>query len=66
MKASDVIKIGRNRVRAASTAASNRDMPSILGLLGELDDQDSIFRREADEHDEADFDEDVAGRDRGY
>ena len=60
MKAKDVIRIGRSRRRQASTAASNGLVPVVvLGLLGELDDQDRVLGREADQHDEADLREDV-------
>ena len=46
MKASDVIRIGRSRRRAASTAAAPAIAAQILELLGKLDDQDRILRRE--------------------
>ena len=61
MNANDVMRIGRSRMRAASTAASTIDMPLLAQLLGELDDQDRVLGREADEHDEADLAEDVVG-----
>ena len=59
MKAIEVIRIGRKRKRHASMAASIGDMPFVLFLLGEFDDQDRVFAREADEHDQADLREDV-------
>ena len=60
MKAKEVIRIGRSRVRPASEAASCRSRPVLqLALAGELDDQDGVLRRQADQHDEADLGEDV-------
>ena len=41
MKANEVIRMGRRRMRAASTAASTMDSPRSPELLGELDDQDA-------------------------
>ena len=61
MNASDVIRIGRSRIRAASIAASTIDMPALAQLLGELDDQDRVLRRQADQHDQADLAVDVVG-----
>jgi hypothetical protein len=34
-------------------------MPSMLALAGELDDQDRVLARQADQHDQADLGEDV-------
>ena len=51
MNASDVIRIGRSRMRAASIAASIDRQPPFAQLLGELDDQDRVLRRQADQHD---------------
>ena len=45
MKANDVIRIGRSRMRAASTAASTIDRALLAQLFGELDDQDRVLRR---------------------
>ncbi len=60
MKAKLVIRIGRRRGRAASTAASIGDGPSpLLRLLGELDDQDRILGGERDQHDQADLGQDI-------
>ncbi len=59
MKANDVIRIGRSRKRQASTVASNDGSALVLELLGELDDQDGVLGRQADEHDKADLREDV-------
>ena len=46
-------------MRAASTAASTIDMPCCAQVLGELDDQDRVLGREADQHDEPDLTEHV-------
>ena len=59
MKANDVIKIGRNRSRDASSVASKHGLALFVQLLGELDDQDRILARQADQHDQADLHEDV-------
>ena len=59
MNANDVIRIGRSRERAASTTASAAVAPLRAQLLGELDDQDGVLAREADQHHEADLAEDV-------
>ncbi len=59
MKASAVITMGRKRSRAAWSAASAMLCPARVILHRELDDQNGILRREADEHDEADCCEDV-------
>ena len=59
MNASEVIMIGRSRSRHASTVASCSGLPSRLQLLGELDDQDRVLARQADQHHEADLHEDV-------
>ena len=59
MNASDVIRIGRSRMRAASTAASAIDQPARAQLLGELDDQNAVLRRQADQHHEPDLAVDV-------
>ena len=64
MKASEVIRIGRSRSRAASTTASRSVRAGLLLLDRELDDQDRVLRREADDRDQADLEIDVvrAGR----
>ena len=56
MNASEVMTIGRNRRRAASIAAS-RERLCLRGALcaRELDDQDRVLRREADERHEPDL-----------
>ena len=48
-------------MRAASTAASTIDRPALAQLLGELDDQDRVLRRQADQHHQADLAVDVVG-----
>ena len=59
MNASDVITIGRSRSRQASSAACRRGLARVAVVLGELDDQDRVLARQADQHDEADLREDV-------
>ena len=59
MKANEVIRIGRRRVRAAAIAASSPVEPLLLALARELDDQDRVLGRQADQHDEADLGQDV-------
>ena len=59
MKANDVIRIGRSRMRHASSAASTAVAALLLELARELDDQDRVLAREADEHEEPDLGEDV-------
>ena len=59
MNASDVIRIGRSRSWQASTAARHRIAPLVLELARELDDQNRVLGRQADQHDEADLGEDV-------
>jgi hypothetical protein len=58
MKANDVIRIGRRRMRAASTAASTIGSPRAQ-LLRELHDQDGVLAGEADQHHQADLAVDV-------
>ena len=56
MKANDVIRIGRKRERAASTAAVENVVALFDAQLArKLDDQDRILARERDEQDEADL-----------
>ncbi len=59
MNANEVIRIGRSRTRAASTAASNQRHPFRLPVTGELDDEDGVLGGQSDQHDEADLHEDV-------
>ena len=59
MNANDVMRIGRSRMRAASTAASTIDRPCAAKLFGELDDQNRVLRGQPDQHDEADLAEHV-------
>ena len=59
MNASDVITIGRSRSRQASSVAWSRVSPSLAAVLGELDDQDRVLARQADQHHEADLSEDI-------
>ena len=59
MNANDVITIGRSRSRHASSVASRRGSPASRRVLGELDDQDRVLARQADQHHEADLREDV-------
>ena len=58
-KASEVITIGRKRSRAALSAASIGALALEEALLRELDDQDRVLRREADQHHQADLEVDV-------
>jgi hypothetical protein len=53
MKANDVIRMGRRRERAASTADSSSGLPSVMQLQPDLDDQDGVFRRQRDQQDQA-------------
>ena len=55
MKAMEVIRIGRRRRRAASTADSNNPKPFRLQLFRKLDDQNGVLAGEADQHDETDL-----------
>ncbi len=59
MKAKEVIRIGRRRVRAASIAASMRSRPSRFRLARELDDQDGVLGRQPDQHHQADLGQDI-------
>ena len=49
------MRIGRRRIRAASTAASTMEHALSAKLLGEFDDQDGVLAGEADEHDQTDL-----------
>ena len=56
MKANEVIRIGRNRARAASTAASTIALAVANAMLArDLDDQDGVLRRQRDQQDQADL-----------
>ena len=56
MKANDVMRIGRKRACAASTAASRMGLPSMRRTLaGDLDDQDGVLGRQRDQQDSADL-----------
>ena len=66
MNANDVIRIGRSRSWHASSVASRRSTPAVALELGELDDQDRVLARQADQHDEADLREDVDVRARPW
>ena len=58
-KASEVITIGRKRSRAALQRGLDRALALEEALLRELDDQDRVLRREADQHHQADLEVDV-------
>ena len=58
MKASEVIRIARSRVRRLDRRLEAR-FALLLCLLGELDDQDGILGCEADQHDKPNLDQDV-------
>ena len=55
MKANDVIITGRKRSRAPSVGRLVQRDALLALLLGELDDQDAVLGREADQHDHADL-----------
>ncbi len=59
MNAADVIRIGRSRSRLALIAALTGIRPSNSSCARELDDQDGMLCREADQDDQADLGEDV-------
>ena len=61
MKANEVIRIGRSRMRPASTRGLEDRQAALAQLLGELDDQDRVLGREADQHHEPDLAEHVVG-----
>ena len=58
MNANEVIRIGRRRSLAPSSAASTIDLPSVVEL-GELYNQDSVFCRQGDEHHQTDLGVDI-------
>jgi hypothetical protein len=62
MKAIEVIRIGRKRRRQASSVASIRVLALFLQVAGELDDQDRVLRRKADDGDQADLEIHVVGQ----
>ena len=53
MVASDVIRIGRRRTRQAVMTASTTDSPCSSELVREIDDQDAVGVRDADQHQHA-------------
>ena len=55
MKAMEVIRMGRSRSRAASSAASQRLQASLLMLHRELHDQDRVLGGQADGGEQADL-----------
>ena len=60
MKASEVIRMGRSRRRAASIAASQRvHAPRLLAIHRELHDQDGVLGGQADGGQQADLEIDV-------
>ena len=61
MNASDVIRMGRRRMRAASIAASTTVMPRPQ-LLGELDDQIGFFAASPIEHDQPTWQYTIVGK----
>ena len=61
MKANDVIRIGPQPDAAGLDRGVEDRQAALAQLLGELDDQDRVLGREADQHDEADLAEDVVG-----
>ena len=61
MKAIEVIRIGRSRMRAGFDRGVDDRQALLAQLLGELDDQDRVLRRQADQQHQADLAEDVVG-----
>ncbi len=61
MKANEVMRIGRNLSRAASTAASTMSMPSARFCARIFDDQDRVLAAERDQKDEADLRVEIVG-----
>ncbi len=59
MNANDVIRMGRRRRRAPSSAASASGHAAFEFVFGELDDQDGVLGGEADQHHQADLRVDV-------
>ena len=54
MKANEVMTIGRNRARAASTAASIKDLLSCRAMVARhIDDQNGVLGRERDQQNDA-------------
>ena len=62
INANDVIRIGRSRSRAPSSAASTRSLPFLEFVLGELDNQNRVLGRQTDEHHQTDLRIHVASR----
>ena len=60
MKAIEVMRIGRRRVAAACVTASIGSRALLAQLIRELDDENRVLGREADQHDVADLRVDVA------
>ena len=59
MKASEVIRIGRSRILAASTAASSKGIPRVPQLLGKFDNQDGVLAGQSHQHHQSDLAIDV-------
>ena len=59
MKAKAVIRIGRRRSRAPRQRRVDERLALLVLVLGELDDQDGVLGRQADQHDQADLRVDV-------
>ena len=59
MKANEVMRMGRNRSLAPSSAASTTSRPLCHLVARELDDQDGVLRGKSDQHDETDLRVDV-------
>ena len=59
MKANEVIRIGRKRARAASTADFDDRLAVGAQLARHLDDQDGVLGRQRDQQDQADLDIEV-------
>ena len=55
----EVIRMGRRRSRQAWMIASSRCLAALLEILRELDDQDRVLARQADQHDQRHLGEDV-------
>ena len=59
MKANDVIRMGRSLVLRRLHGRIEAVGAALLGLFGELDDQDGVLGGQADQHHEADLGQDV-------
>ena len=62
MKASEVIRIGRRPDPARLDRRLDDRQAPVPQLLGELDDQDRVLRRQPDQHDQPDLAVDVVGQ----